>query len=203
MHATLLKAREEGLNDCAFVLDYLKDNPSVNGSLFRQSVENPVEPVIAFTPEESLALILELRLTQRGYLNLRKKERAKNAKLLVSWTQIVKIKAKSEPKNIKKDKLGEVSVPLQDVVDHQSQQIMDLPEVKAKYEKLVESGREFELVMFGKYGYDGTQSKTEYHTTDSGILCCIYLGSNRLDRQIEYLGLRDFTNSSDLMFFGS
>ena len=131
-------------------------------------------------------------------------EIAKKAKLLVSWHEIVKIKKKCEPKNIDKDTLGEVSVPLQDVVDHQSQEIMDLPEVKAKYEKIVESGREFELVMFGKYGYDGTQSKTEYHTADSGIfLCCNYLGSTRLDRQIEYLGLRDFTNSSDLMFFGS
>ena len=44
---------------------------------------------------------------------------------------------------------------------------MDLPDVKAKYEKLVESGQDFELVMFGKYRYDGTQTKTEYYTADT------------------------------------
>ena len=61
-------------------------------------------------------------------------------------------------------------MPLQSVVDHQSQEIMDLPDVKAKYEKLLESGKDFELVMFGKYGYDGTQSNTTYYTADAGII---------------------------------
>ena len=94
------------------------------------------------------------------------------AKLLVTWDKIIKVKKECQPEKIDKDTLGEVSVPLQECVDHQSQEIMDLPDVKAKYEKLVETGREFELVMFGKYGYDGTQSKTEYFTADAGIILC-------------------------------
>ena len=115
--------------------------------------------------------------TQRQYKKLRKKEKRNGAKLLVTWDKIRKVKKECEPEDIDTDTLGEVSVPLQSVVDHQSQEIMDLPEVKAKYEKLLESGKDFELVMFGKYGYDGTQSKTEYHTADAGnILCYIYLG---------------------------
>ena len=107
--------------------------------------------------------------------------------MYVSRHEIDKIKNKSKPKNIKKDVNGEVSVPLQEVVDHQAQEIMDLPEVRAKYDKLVESGQDFELVFFGKYGYDGTQTKTVYYTTDAGIfLCCLYLGFTRLDKQVEY-----------------
>ena len=148
---------------------------------FDAIIKNPLEN------SKPLATILELRLTQKGYNRLRKKEKKKGAKLYVSWYQIDKIKKKCQPKNIKKDVNGEVSVPLQDVVDHQAQEIMDLPEVRAKYDKLVESGQDFELVFFGKYGYDGTQTKTVYYTTDAGIiLCCLYLGYTRLDKQIEY-----------------
>ena len=187
LHATLLKARELGLTDVAWVLDSLKDNPIEHGHEFRECVENPPPKIVAFTPEESLATILELRLTQKGYKKLRQKEKKKGAKLYVSWHEIDKIKNKSKPKNIKKDVNGEVSVPLQEFVDHQAQEIMDLPEVRAKYDKLVESGQDFELVFFGKYGYDGTQTKTVYYNTDAGIfLCCLYLGFTRLDKQVEY-----------------
>ena len=147
------------------------------GTFFRQSAQDPVQPVIAFSPEECLALIIDLRLSQRQYKRLRKNEKKNGAKLLVTWDKIRIVKKQCEPENIKKDVLGEVSVPLQDCVDHQAQEIMDLPDVKAKYEKLVESGQDFEFVMFGKYGYDGTQTKTEYYTADAGIiLCYIYLG---------------------------
>ena len=150
-------------------------------------IDHSLEKMLHATLLKALATILELRLTQKGYKKLRQKKKKKGAKLYVSWHEIDKIKNKSKPKNIKKDVNGEVSVPLQEVVDHQAQEIMDLPEVRAKYDKLVESGQDFELVFFGKYGYDGTQTKTVYYTTDAGIfLCCLYLGFTRLDKQVEY-----------------
>ena len=34
---------------------------------------------------------------------------------------------------------------------------------------ILESGKEFSLIMYGKYGADGTSSKAEYQTPDSGI----------------------------------
>ena len=65
LKATLLKAKEDGNKDCAWALDYLLNNPISGGSQFRQLIQNPVEAVIPFSPEECLALIIELRLTQR------------------------------------------------------------------------------------------------------------------------------------------
>ena len=65
LKATLLKAKEDGNKDCAWALDYLLNNPISGGSQFRQLIQNPVETVIPFSPEECLALIIELRLTQR------------------------------------------------------------------------------------------------------------------------------------------
>ena len=65
LKATLLKAKEDGNKDCAWALDYLLNNPISGGSQFRQLIQNPVETVVAFSPEECLALIIELRLTQR------------------------------------------------------------------------------------------------------------------------------------------
>ena len=84
LHATLLKAKEIGLTDVAWVLDRLKDNPNEQGHLFRESVENPPPKITAYTPEESLATILELRLTQKGYEKLRKKEGSQIVCLMVS-----------------------------------------------------------------------------------------------------------------------
>ena len=98
----------------------MKESPTVYGSLFRQSVENPSKPIIAFTAEECLALIFEMKFTQRQYKKLRQKEKKKNAKLLVSWDEIIKLKKKCEPENIDSTTIGEVSVPMQSVVDHQA-----------------------------------------------------------------------------------
>ena len=65
-------------------------------------------------------------------------------------------------------KIGEISVPMQNVCDHQIRKILNFPEVKEKYNQLVESGRQFKLVMYGKYGADGTNTDTEYQNADAG-----------------------------------
>ena len=65
LKATLFKAKEDGNKDCAWALNYLLNNPISGGSQFRQLIQNPVETVIPFSPEECLALIIELKLTQR------------------------------------------------------------------------------------------------------------------------------------------
>ena len=57
---------------------------------------------------------------------------------------------------------------MQSVVDHQAKNIMELPDVKEKYQTLLDSGREHKLILYGKYGCDGTQSKSDWHTSDSG-----------------------------------
>ena len=168
LHAAMVKAKKEGNKDAAWAIDFIKSNPSVNGSLFRQTMKNTLEPVTAFTDFECLALIIELKLTQRQYKKLRKMQKTKGAHMYVSWGDIIAVKEECEPEGIDASKTGEVKVPMQSVVDHQATHIMDLPEVKEKYQKLLDSGKEFKLTMFGKYGSDGTQSKTEWSTADAG-----------------------------------
>ena len=57
---------------------------------------------------------------------------------------------------------------MQKVCDHQISKIIDFPEVKEKIQQLNESGRQYKLVMYGKYGADGTTTDTEYQTADAG-----------------------------------
>ena len=111
-------------------------------------------------------------VTKRKYKKLRQREKKVYGmnKLYVSWHEIDRVQKLVRPKGIDDTKKGEISVPLQSVVDHQSTNIMELPDVKEKYQKLVDSGREFELTMFGKYGADGTQSKSEWNTADAGTM---------------------------------
>ena len=168
IHASMLKASRDGDTDTEWLLRQIRENPKI-ASEIRQTVENPVKPVIVLTPDECLAEVLESRLTERSYKRLRKKQKAQNAKIFVSWEDVCKAKKIRKPQNIDStSKKGEISVPMQDVCNHQIKNIMDFPEVKEKVRNLNESGRQFKLVMFGKYGADGTATDTDYQTADAG-----------------------------------
>ena len=168
LHASIIAAKKEGNKDAAWALKFLKSNPTVNGSKFRETMKNTLEPITAYSPAECLATIIELKLTQKAYTKLRKHQRNKKAILYVTWNDIMEVKKESQPDKIDDSKPGEVSSPMQSVVDHQAKNIMELPDVKEKYQKILDSGREHKLKLFGKYGTDGTQSKSDWHTTDSG-----------------------------------
>ena len=75
----------------AEVLKRLKENPSVNSSLFRKSIE-PVKPVIVLSPEECLATVISMKLTQRQYKRMRKIQKKQNAKIFVSWVEVLNTK---------------------------------------------------------------------------------------------------------------
>ena len=169
LKALILKSSENGLDDCTWVLKKLQESPTVNASKFRSSLVPPDKAVIIMSPEECLATVIELKLTSRQYKNLRKKQKARHAKIFVSWHDILLVKRKCEPKNIDDTKVGEVSVPLQSVVDHQISKIMEKPYVRDRYDELLKSGRQFDLKMYGKYGADGTPNDTAgYQTADAG-----------------------------------
>ena len=127
LHALIIKASRDGLTDAAFVLTKLKESPE-NASKIRESIENPPKTVIVMTPEECLATVLEMRLSQRAYKKLRKRQKQRHAKIFVSWQDVLKVKRKSEPKDIDdKTKVGVVQVPMKSVVNHQITKIMEKP----------------------------------------------------------------------------
>ena len=168
LHALIIKASRDGLTDAAFVLTKLKESPE-NASKIRESIENPPKTVIVMTPEECLATVLEMRLSQRAYKKLRKRQKQRHAKIFVSWQDVLKVKRKSEPKDIDdKTKVGVVQVPMKSVVNHQITKIMEKPYVRERINDLNKSGRQFKLVFYGKYGADGTNTDADYETADAG-----------------------------------
>ena len=68
LHASIKAAKAKGNKDAVWSLKFLKSNPTVNGSLFRQTMKNTLEPITAYSPEECLARIIELKLTQKGLI---------------------------------------------------------------------------------------------------------------------------------------
>ena len=136
LHALIIKASRDGLTDAAFVLTKLKESPE-NASKIRESIENPPKTVIVMTPEECLATVLEMRLSQRAYKKLRKRQKQRHAKIFVSWQDVLKVKRKSEPKDIDdKTKVGVVQVPMKSVVNHQITKIMEKPYVRERINDL-------------------------------------------------------------------
>ena len=167
LHALIIKASRDGLTDAAFVLTKLKESPE-NASKIRESIENPPKTVIVMTPEECLATVLEMRLSQRAYKKLRKRQKT-HAKIFVFWHDILNLKRKSELKDINcTTKVGVVQVPMQSAVNHQLTKIMEKPYVRERYNDLLKSGRQFKLTMYGKYGADGTTTDADYQTADAG-----------------------------------
>ena len=81
LHASIKAAKTEGNKDAVWALNFLKSNPTVNGSLFRQTMKNTLEHITAYTPEECLARIIELRLTQKTYKKLRLDQKNKKSQL--------------------------------------------------------------------------------------------------------------------------
>ena len=74
---------------------------------------------------ECLATVLEMKLTQRAYKKLRKRQKM-HAKIFVSWHDILNLKRKSELKDINcTTKVGVVQVPIQNVVNHPITKIME------------------------------------------------------------------------------
>ena len=72
IHASILKAKEDGNKDCAYILKLLKADPEGYGTKIRGLYDNPVKPVIVLTPLECLAEVLIDKITQRRYLRMRK-----------------------------------------------------------------------------------------------------------------------------------
>ena len=118
---------------------------------------------------ECLAEVLIDKITQRRYLRMRKTQKKCNAKMYVSWEDVGKAKLECKPAGVDTtSKVGEVSVPMQNVVNHQITKILNFPEVKDKYNQLIASGRQFKLVLYGKYGSDGTNTDADYQNSDAG-----------------------------------
>ena len=78
LKAASLKATENGEQDLAFILRKLEQDPSAQGTFLRNAIK-PTKEKLIFTPEEALALIIELGLTRESYEKLRKKSKKRNA----------------------------------------------------------------------------------------------------------------------------
>ena len=175
IHMAMLKASEDGNTDVAHVLRQLHSNPVEQGSRFRKAMEHYNKPtVIVFTPQEALALIIELNLSVNQYNKLKKKAKANHAYLYPSYDPAVtNYMKKCKPENIDTTKLDEVNVPMQSALDHQNLDILQLPSVVRKHNDLIakceETGLDYELKFFFKYGADGTATKSQYQGRSAGL----------------------------------
>ena len=175
IHAAMLKAHNEGNPDITWVLRELQSSPAVQGSRFRKAMEHYKKPSpIVCTPEEALALIIELRLSKNSYRKLRKKSKKKYAHFLPSYDPAVTdYMKKCKPENIDLTKSDEVSVPMQSVLDFQTRNILELPSVMQKHKNLKvqceQSGLDYELKLFFKYGADGTSDQSEHKNVSAGL----------------------------------
>ena len=175
IHMAMLKASEDGNTDVAHVLRQLHSNPVEQGSRFRKAMEHYNKPtVIVFTPQEALALIIELNLSVDQYNKLKKKAKANHAHLFPSYDPaITNYMKECKPENIDTTKLDEVNVPMQSALDHQNLNILELPSVVRKHNDLKakcdETGLDYELKFFFKYGADGTATKSQYQGRSAGL----------------------------------
>ena len=175
IYAAVLKADNDGHTDLAHVLRELNNKPVEQGSKFRKAMEHYNKPpIVVFTPQEALALIIEMNLSRNRYRRLRKNCKNRNANLFPSYDPgVTEYMKKCKPEKIDFTKTDEVSVPMQSAIDHQILNILALPSVVKKHSDLKEqcqkSGLDYDLKLFFKYGADGTSDLGQYEYVSSGL----------------------------------
>ncbi|XP_067634314.1 uncharacterized protein [Eurosta solidaginis] len=108
-----------------------------------------------YTPEEALALFIDIGLTMKKYIILRKSLLERNADIVLGYKKITQAKKEAVPLN---PKITEVSaeIELQNLMDHTSTRLLQ----SFTEEKLKSLPKE--LAMITKWGCDGSSGQSAY-----------------------------------------
>lgn len=158
--ASAMKLREEGRRTEASVVQIATQTSPKVASQMLNSYEKPIEPVVAYTPDEGLALLLDLGLTKAQWNKLRSGARARNVSLYPSYKKILLAKKKCYPES---DSITvtemDMEISFQGLLDHTSRRIVESNAVSlASFTD--EELRDIKMVS--KCGFDGTTGLSEF-----------------------------------------
>lgn len=120
--------KTEGLSLKSKIVDKVYEASPNRIKRIMNSIPTPGEVVVQFTPEQALALFLDLGLSKSKYELLRTRLKNKNFKALPSYKKVVAAKANSVPCPIAITEVS-ASVKLQDLLNHTAQRIVQVPYV--------------------------------------------------------------------------
>ncbi|KAE9522334.1 hypothetical protein AGLY_017280, partial [Aphis glycines] len=110
---------------------------------------------IPYTADEALAFIIDNKLKKQQYINIRLGSKKRNCNIYPTYENIIIAKTNCYPNNMD---IGESSckIPLQDLLDHTTNRIFQVPEVC----KI--SLNSTKLEMLYKWGCDGSSGQSQY-----------------------------------------
>lgn len=111
-----------------------------------------------YTAEESLAILIDNKMSVKQYKNIRLAAKKKCANIFSAYDHVLNAKKECYPKNIR---ITETScqVPLQDLLDHTIIRILKIPNIKMP-ENIVDN-----IELLCKWGCDGSSGHSQYKQT--------------------------------------
>lgn len=159
--------------------------------LNESSQDNSSSNIIPFSEDECIALIQDAKLSKWQYELIRKQAKENNADIFLPYKRLYEAKNNCYvPFNTITEK--EVTVRLQDLLNHISKRILQIPEVSEK----LKIKKQYSLKLTSKWGLDGASGHSQYKqrfsdgtSSDESIfmisLVPIILEIDTLDNQIE------------------
>lgn len=110
--------------------------------------------MIAYTPDEALALIIDLKLSVHQYEQLRVQAKARRANIYPLYRDVLEAKKKCYPEAVKVSE-GCAEVDIQSLLNHTTERLID----SIKEKNIQNDG---DLTLLCKWGCDGSSGQSEY-----------------------------------------
>lgn len=158
--ATQIKLRKSGQRSAASLIKEVTSFPN-RASKLKKTIQTSQVKQDIFTPEEALALIIDLKLTKHAYIELRKRSLEKQSKIFPSYNRVKKAKEACYPA---KDaiQVTDVSaeVRLQDLVNLTVNRLLIAQEqVIGQCLSEIDTSK---IEMVYKWGMDGSSGQKQY-----------------------------------------
>jgi len=139
------------------IVQHFKEITSSPSRVFK--IKNAVQKsntteLVPYTADEALAFFVENNLTKQQYINIRLSAKNRNADIYPSYASIIDAKKLCYPNNCFVSETR-CEIKLQDLLDHTSKRIVQIPTVKTHHENSFNS---FEIF----YKWDGSNGQSPY-----------------------------------------
>ncbi|CAG9759703.1 unnamed protein product [Ceutorhynchus assimilis] len=160
VQAAVKAARQQKNKDVAIVLQEIVKSPT-QPSKIKKLFSSSETPIIAYTAEEALELILDSRLSKQQYLDIRRGAIQKNCNIYPDYKKIWQIKSSCRPSGIQVTEVI-AEVPLKNLLEHTTKRIINLQkDVILQFMDSL-SMAEIDAEIIFSYGFDGSSGFSVY-----------------------------------------
>lgn len=159
-HSYMQGLKSIGKSKHAAIIEQLRSMPTETlDGLHKNLMEEKIS-LVPYSNDEALALLLDLDLTKQQYEYFRKCITDKNLNLFPAYKYVLEAKTQCYPDNMEISDIG-AKIKLQSLLDHTVTRLLMLDSINLP-------GGDARLILYCKWGCDGSSGQSEYKQILSG-----------------------------------